>query len=358
MSCLDSIANITYPRELVYNLTKLYNFRGKDYYYENVFKQYMQATIQRTIEEDSFYAAKILKLNITDSRLKLLTRKDSQPKTKEEFAVKGIKKILKIIHEKGVDLEITDNEFLQMAVKLFDGYKKVAYNHTIKEQKYNMLTEKQKISKRDDMKNYLTKYQYLINKGQVEVTQAIVCLYIDLTNDPVFTDENEFINLMILYALLMSQRFNAYKFVSFFKKYYEKEREFKGALVSASRNWEYGTAKTEILNGLLIETMIETYNEVDKIVADFNFDKVLKKQENVETIIMKMPTTFTKDDVRSKCPNLSESTLRRALENLQAEGKISSTGTGRSAKWIKIQEDEMFTPKTLQTSIFDLVSNE
>lgn len=358
MSCLDNLANITYPIELVYNLTKLYTFRGKDFYYENVFKQYMDATIKRTIEEDTFYASKILKLNVTDARLKLLIVKDSNPKNHEEAIVKNIKNVLTIIQEKGTELTIDDNEFLQLAIKLFQNAKKISYDSTIVETKYNLITERKKQSRRDQMKLYLEKYKTCIQKSLIEPTQAITCLYIDLINTPMFTEENDFIYLIMLYSLLFSHRFNAFKFISFFKKYYGLKNEFESAVITSSRNWEYGTAKTEIFNTLLVETLIKCYEEVDNNVKNYYFDKSLKKQDNVEAIIIKMPKTFTKQDVKDKCPNLSDSTIRRALENLQEQGKIQSTGTGRSAKWIKIQEDEFFTPKTLQTNIFDLIGND
>lgn len=357
MSCLENLSNITYPNSLVLNLTKLYNFRGKDYYYENVFKNYMDATIKKTIEIDTIYCCKILNFNITEQRIKLLINKDSQPKNKQEIVVKNIRKILEIIQKQGTEIELTDNEFLQMAMKLFEGYEKINYDYTIKDETYNLITEKKKISKRDVMRSYLSKYKTVV-KDYIEAIQAAVCLYIDLSNDNVFTSQNDFINLMILYSLIMSNRFYAFKFVSFFKKYYENIKEFKSYQAIASKDWQYGTSKTELFNGFLIEIMIRTYEEVDKLVDDYHFDKNLKKKENVEAVIMKMPKTFTKQDVIDRCPNLSEATVRRALENLHNEGKIESTGTGRSAKWIKIQEDEMFTANALQTNIFDFVSND
>ena len=198
----------------------------------------------------------------------------------------------------------------------------------------------------------------MVIRDYIEATQAATCFYIDLQNDNVFNEQNDFINLMILYALIMSNRFYAFKFISFFKKYYENIDSFKAYQAAASKDWQYGSSKTELFNGFLIETMLQSYEEVDKLVADYHFDKNLKKKENVEAVIMKMPKTFTKQDVIDKCPNLSEATVRRALENLHREGKIESTGTGRSAKWIKIQEDEIFTSKALQTNIFDFVGED
>jgi hypothetical protein len=65
VKCINNIERINYPSDLVMELTKLYRFKGKDFYYEDALKTRLGSIIKITIEKDTFYAAKLLNLNIT-----------------------------------------------------------------------------------------------------------------------------------------------------------------------------------------------------------------------------------------------------------------------------------------------------
>ena len=69
MKCLTNLDRISYPAELVMDLTQLYRFKGKDFYYEDVLKSSMSGIIRITVEKDSFYAAKLLNLSISENRI-------------------------------------------------------------------------------------------------------------------------------------------------------------------------------------------------------------------------------------------------------------------------------------------------
>ena len=58
------------------------------------------------------------------------------------------------------------------------------------------------------------------------------------------------------------------------------------------------------------------------------------KSERVEAAILRMIGSFSKADLKDKCPDVSEPTINRVLAKLKEEGSISPTGKGRSARWI------------------------
>lgn len=47
--------------------------------------------------------------------------------------------------------------------------------------------------------------------------------------------------------------------------------------------------------------------------------------------------TFTKEDIRNSCPDVSYSTINRVFEKLKEEGMIESLGKGRNAKWKRLK---------------------
>ena len=54
----------------------------------------MPQIIKTTIEHDVIAVAKILNLQVNENRLKLIIKKDSEPKTKHEIIVKNLKNLL------------------------------------------------------------------------------------------------------------------------------------------------------------------------------------------------------------------------------------------------------------------------
>ena len=109
MYCLENMQRISYPADLVMDLTRLYRFKGKDFYYEDVFKSDMQTIIKDTIERDTFYAARVLNLQITEARLRTIIRKDLTPKTNDEKILSNLKEVFQIIQSKGDELELTSS---------------------------------------------------------------------------------------------------------------------------------------------------------------------------------------------------------------------------------------------------------
>ncbi|MDE7213987.1 MAG: hypothetical protein K2N42_05350, partial [Anaeroplasmataceae bacterium] len=97
---------ISYPADLVMDLTNLYQFKGKDFHYEDVFKSDMQTIIKDTIEKDTFFAAKVLNLDITENRARLIIQKNSTPKPNDEKILANLKEVFKILQAKGNHLEL------------------------------------------------------------------------------------------------------------------------------------------------------------------------------------------------------------------------------------------------------------
>lgn len=355
MHCLSNIDRITYPSDLVIDLTKLYRFKGKDFYYEDVLKSELKSIVKTTIEKDTFYASKLLNLNISESRTRLILKKDSLPKTKDEKVLANLKEVFKLIQEKPTKIELTTNEYLQLAKRVFNGVKNIGYKTEIKKIKINLLTENKKVSKRESLQELLDLYIGLIGSQRIEITQLITNFYVDFIHMDIFTEENELIGLLILYCLIFRERFYVLKYYSFFEIYFERLDEFKSAVAASSFNWSEGFSQTSALNRLLISVMLDGYNIIETKLNNDEFDKTLRKIDNVETTILKLGEIFTKDQIKNKHPNLSDSTINRALKNLKNENKIRPNGTGRSATWIRLVKDEEIQSRYKQMTMFDII---
>jgi hypothetical protein len=355
MNCLKNIERITYTKELVYNLSRLYTYRGKDFHYEDVFKAHMQGIIRRTIIKDTIYAAKILGLQISEARMKYIATKDAEVRNKDERVMQNLKEVFKIVQSKGADFELSSNEILKLAETTFKNVTRVGYKIDLIDKAENLLVVQEKKSRRDVMDEELKLALKAESDLHVEATQIATDLYVDMLNQNYFNRANEYIALLTLYCLLFRSRFYVFKHISFFEKYYEKKQAFEAATQAASYGWESGYANTTMLNNLIIQLMLEGYEKIEGDVQNQEFDRNLNKIDTVEATIMKMDRIFTKEQIKALCPTLSESTINRALTRLKSENKIRPNGTGRSASWMKLVEDEIITKGTRQQlTLFDM----
>ena len=131
-------------------------------------------------------------------------------------------------------------------------------------------------------------------------------------------------------------------YVSFFPKLLLKKDEYLKLLHQSSFRWNEGLSEVMPLIKFMISVYDEMYQDLEVLVRDIHFesDLSIKKTDFVENIILKMPETFSKQDIRKKHPHVSDSTINRTLKRLQEEDKIRSLGKGRSAKWVKIMNQE------------------
>lgn len=60
------------------------------------------------------------------------------------------------------------------------------------------------------------------------------------------------------------------------------------------------------------------------------------KSDRIELAIEGKLGYFTKNEIRTICPDVGEATINRVFERMKVEGKIEVIGKGRNAKWKKL----------------------
>lgn len=346
--------NITpFTNEEVIKLIKLYQFKGKDFYYQNVMSADLESIIKQTVEIDCYEMAKYLNLDITDNRKNLIIKKDSTPKTNDEKTLKNLKSIFQRIQADAHNFEFLTNDVLSLGKLLSKGISDCSFNRVAIKKQVNIITESTSKSKRDELETLLKTCESLINKEEYELTYLITNFYIDFINDKYFNINNDVLGLILLYLLLFREDFHLFKYVSFAKLLNSHLEEFKINVNKANYNYEEGFSKTAPLQKLIIDMMLEGYDMVETKAREYSFDSSLNKSDNIENTIYKLPQIFTKDDIRLRHPYTSESTINRTLQRLRDENKIRPNGVGRSASWIRLVELPDFNPDYKQMDIFN-----
>ena len=339
MSVLENIERIQYQKDDVYKLIKLYQYRGKDFYYYNMFQSNLPAMRKELVQKDTIALVKFLDLKITDQRLKLLLTKGSKAKNKDEKLVKNIYHTIELAQHENAIFILKTNEMINLVLTLFKDVKSIPLGNRKEIVKDNLLEEEKLVSNRKKLDEFFDTYSGLLAAEEHETINLIVNFYIDFINFKPFDSENELLGLFLLYNLLIRERFSIMRYMPFFEVLYNNKDEFMMLVTKASYNYEVNMSQTEGLTRFIVNKLIENYNKLDEFMHSYEFDIKLNKGDNIENTISKLGQTFTKEDIRKVHPYVSESTINRTLKRLRDEGKISPLGTGRSASWIRILQD-------------------
>lgn len=333
MNCISKLDHYIIPNDIVVSLSKIYRFIGNNEFYINTLGSDLNKVIDNTVEKDAYYLAKILKLDVSEARAKLIIEKNSSPRNKEESTLYNLKDTLSAIQQKFQLLSLQSNEIFNMINYIYSHYNGIKFD--LSEGGKSLLQSQSMKSKRlilDEMNDIIA----LNLRGErFEKITLFLNYFVDFYNLRPFIAKNEVISLVILYQLVLIADINAFKYVSFFEMLYLDFQNFTDELCKASVNWKEGYAQTTEFVRYFLKLVNKAYSQTDKIIKDYRFDSTNKKVENIENTILSMKSIFTKEEIRLANPYVSESTINRALISLRDQGYIEPLGKGRSAKWIK-----------------------
>ena len=128
MKNLENLHLTPFSNDEVMKLIKLYQFKGKDFYYDNILKPDLDSIVKKTIETECYEMVKYLNLNITDNRKNLIIKKNSTPKNNEEKVLANIKEIFTKLHSNPHNFETIPNEILLLAKLLYKDITQVSFN--------------------------------------------------------------------------------------------------------------------------------------------------------------------------------------------------------------------------------------
>lgn len=324
MSCIENVNRYIMPNDIITTLTRVYKFIGKNEIYNDITKGSINKIVDQTLQHDAFFLSKILSVNLTDARLKLIISKNSAPRNREETTLCNLIEVLTDIQENFKKYDYRSNDQLNMVNYIYQ-------NHNIKYDVKELINNRSKRLLIDE----LTEVVYN-NKFNIELINLYSNYFIDLYNIKPFTQMNFPAALITLYILILKADLQAFKYVSFFEMIYNNYSEFNDRILDVSYSWKEGISQPTSFIRFILNLILEAYEKTDSMVREYQIDQNISKGDNIENTIFKLPNIFTKDQIRAIHPYVSESTINRALQKLRDENKIKPLGKGRSAKWRKV----------------------
>ncbi|MDD4243756.1 MAG: hypothetical protein PHG08_05530 [Bacilli bacterium] len=349
MSHLENVKQYILPADLLLSMLRVYRFLGKNEQYCSILCNNLELIKEKTLETDTYFLAQLIGLNINDNRMRLIVTKNSEPRTADEKVVAKIKTVLTSIRTQAQEYPFNSSDLLSMVNKIFGrNYASFDMENLVpvdsKGKKINF-TKKGKTriplkSRRVLFDTVLDDYYLMIEKKQFEPIFLSSIVFVEMANIKPFTKGNELMRFLALYYMILRSGIHCFYYLSFFEIFFKYQMDIQNEVNVASLNYYEGFMQVFGLNRILFKIIEESYINLENFLINYQYDENLLKVDHVEQTIEKLPDIFTKADIKNYHPNISDSTINRVLKKLKCDNRIRPLGTGRSARWVKIETEE------------------
>lgn len=319
--------------QLITQLTKLYENKGKELHYLSIIKNDSKIIKQNVTETDSEFSGHLLHIDLSKQRYKLLIQQGTTPNNRKEKLISNLLKFFQIMHKTESNWKLSTNGVIEIHEFIFREF----------DPNSSLERKRNRQEKRNELDNLVLQFNRLVNDEEYELINLFCAFTIDFINLRIFDNYNEFIGLILLMLLLKQYGYKIVDYISFFKTIYTDEEKFIEAINKSSLNWGIGLPQYHFFTFYIINALNQMYEQFEQLCNNFQNDKQYSKEELVEQIVYSFNNYFTKEDIRKYNPYISDSTINRSLKNLRERGIIEPTGKGRSAKWRKLRHGKYQT---------------
>ncbi|RDV24714.1 cell filamentation protein Fic [Lysinibacillus fusiformis] len=149
-----------------------------------------------------------------------------------------------------------------------------------------------------------------------------------------FSQGNGRLTLMLMQLLLIRSGHTFVKYVCLDEYIKKRESEYYEAVYKSSANWYCNEHNISFWLKIFLNIILTAYKNLHNRVQDSLSSQT--KIERIRNFVLNQEQPFTKDYIRSIYPDIAESTISRALTDLQLIGEIKLISKGRNACWVKV----------------------
>jgi Fic family protein len=337
----DKLANkMSWPNETLHFLGRIHEYRGRQDSLKRQFPKIINVLQDTAIIHGTKSSNRIEGIVIETQYLTSIMNNKIQPKTRSELEVVGYLNALAKIY---TFADITTEPYLliqlykdlvQDASDSGDCIRKNDILITLKSpdgSKYSRL-----IKTAVAMDWLFNAYRNEKEHGSIDNLILIATFVLDFICIDLFFDGDGRITRLLTLLLLYQNGHEVGRFISLEKIIEETKHEYYEALQQSSRGWHEGEHNLIPWLNYFLEVLLKAYERFSDRVgqASSGVQRWSSKVLNVQEIIDDFITDFTVQDIKQRCPGVSQTTIQRILNHHDQNGTIKCLEHG---KWIKLK---------------------
>ena len=336
--------------EIVSLLTQIHEYKGE----QTLFIEAKADTLTQLVEmakiQSTEASNKIEGIYTSDDRLKSLVTNKTTPRTRNEQEIAGYRDVLSTIHESHDFIPVKPSIILQLHRDLykFSG-KSIGGNYKGSD---NVITEEDNEGNKHVRFNPVPAWETpaaidaicdgfdeILAQTDADPLLIIPMFILDFLCIHPFNDGNGRMSRLLTLLLLYRAGYIVGKYISIEKLIEQTKDTYYEALESSSTNWHEGENDYIPFVQYTLGVVVAAYREFSsrvKLIAASN----MSKPERIREIIKDTLGKITKTEIMQKCPDISQVTVQRALNELVTSGEILKIGGGRYTAYMWNYEKE------------------
>jgi len=331
--------------EVVSILTRLHECRGRQELFIETEADVLTALLEVAKIQSTGASNRIEGIYTTDDRLNAIVQDKVKPRNRNEEEISGYRDVLATIHESYEYIAPRPGNILQLHRDLYS-FSNSAVGGVYKNSD-NIIAEKHAdgtetvrfrpvpaFQTTDAMLSLCTRYNEAIEAGTYDPLLLMPLFILDFLCIHPFNDGNGRMSRLLTLLLLYRAGFIVGKYISIEMLIEKSKDSYYEALQASSRNWqENGNDYLPFLK-FMLGVIIKAYNEFEDRVEHLRHGK-MSKTDRIKALIEKTPGKISKKDIAMGCPDISVTTIERALADLVAIGFVEKVGAGRASAYVK-----------------------
>ena len=335
--------------DIVALLTQIHEFKGE----QNLFIEANSDSLIHLLEiakiQSTEASNKIEGIYTSDERLKKIVLDKTTPRTRNEEEIAGYRDVLATIHESYEFIPLRSSMILQLHRDLYKySGKTIGGNYKNSD---NIIRETDAEGNEhvrfrpvtawetpDGMEAVCKAYDDAVREG-ADPLLIIPMFVLDFLCIHPFNDGNGRMSRLLTLLLLYRSGYIVGKYISIEKVVERSKETYYEALQRSSLNWHEEENDYEPFVLYTLGTIAAAYREFESRVQYLS-TKNLSKPDRVRETIKEYLGKITKAEIAEKCPDISQATIQRTLNELHKNGEIIKMGGGRYTSYTWNREKE------------------
>lgn len=279
----------------------------------------------------------------SDDRIQALVKEKSAPKNRNENEIAGYRDVLATIHENYDYIPPRSNVILQLHRDLyqyhgngiggrFKNTDNIIQEETPDGQKIVRFRPATAFETPDLMNDLCNQFMIEIDRSVIDPLLLIPMFILDFLCIHPFNDGNGRMSRLLTLLLLYRAGYIVGKYISIEMLIEKTKDTYYEALQASSTGWHDGTNDYRPFVAYMLGVIKNAYSTFSERVEHLT-TKGITKPERVRQFIESKLGKVTKKDIMTACPDISTTTIEKALGELVKSGQIIKVGTGRSTSY-------------------------
>ena len=324
-------------------LADLGEARGKQDLFTKQSPQKLKVLRENAMIESAVSSNRIEGVTVDQTRIRTLVFGKPVLRDRDEEEVRGYRDALKLIHEQGKNLPVSEETILNFhrlcRGDIWDAGKYKERDGDIIERYANgreriRFKPVEATKTPTFMHDLIEMWDHCIFERWVHPLIAMAAFNLDFLCIHPFRDGNGRVSRLLLLLQCYHLAYEVGRYISLERLIEQNKDRYYETLEQSSDSWHDGKHNPWPYINYVLYTLKTGYREFEERVGQITSPKGAKT-ELVLSVIRRHLSPFRISDIQKECPGVSLDLIRSVLKNLRSSGKVKCLGRGQSAEWEK-----------------------